>query len=143
MPVVAVNYVECYECGTRIPLLASSLAGKLGYPTDSSTDGIDVFFACPQCKHVAPSHIPFQREQLGIPAGKQSPDDRVPCVVLLECDQGDCRSQISILAAVEIGIPRPQVKALIRGWQFDKRVTCPAGDAQTKAGRVLKITMGI
>jgi len=143
MPVVSVNKIYCYsfDCEKTTPLLASTLEQKLGYRPIPSRDDIPILFGCPQCKHVAHSEIPFLREPLGIPAASESPDDKVPCVVLLECDQEGCESRIPVLTAMALGTSNSQVTALVREWQFDTGVTCSDGHQQTKAQKIVKLTI--
>jgi hypothetical protein len=148
MPTVQVNHVPCYhtdesgeECA-QTPLLSASLSRKLGYPIETSKNGIAVNFACPHCKYVTRSEIPFLQGSLGIPAGIQYPDDGVPCVVLLECVRRGYRFQVSVLAAVGSGITRPRVEALVREWHFDRGVICEGGHEQTRAGKIVGVAFG-
>jgi phage FluMu protein Com len=124
MQPVLVKNIHCFCCDTPTPLLTSSLEGKLGYRSTSSTYGIEIFFACPHCKTVGQSSIPVQSERRTIVEGQQSPADTVPFCVLLECAQAGCEFRISILGAAKRGTMHSQVQNLCRTWKFGREVQC-------------------
>ena len=124
MPTVLVKNLHCDVCDKPTPLLASSLEEKLGYRSNSSTYGIELFFACPHCKTVGQSSIPVQSERLTIVEGQQHPGDIAPFRVLLECAQAGCEARIGILGTARTGTRNSQVQNVCRIWKFGREVQC-------------------
>jgi hypothetical protein len=124
MPIVLVKNVRCEVCDKPTPLLVSSLEERLGYRSNSSTYGIQVFFACPHCSTIAQSELPVLTERLEIAEGQQHPGDRVPIRVLLECAQTGCAARIEVLGTVKTGTSNSRARDACRNWKFGREVQC-------------------
>jgi hypothetical protein len=114
------------------------LEEKLGFQTIPTTGGTPVNFACPHCKRVAHSEIPFRAGQLEIAEGSKYPDDVGPCEILLDCDRNKCEEKTVILGAVKYGKDGPLVHPLIRVLQLGTGVTCQAGHTQKALGELFR-----
>jgi hypothetical protein len=144
MPIVLVKNLHCDgpDCDRPTPLLASILEEKLDYRPNSSTYGIDLFFACPHCKLVGQSSIPVQSERRTIEEGQQSPTDIVPFRVTLECAQLGCESHIEVLGTARRHTTHSQVQNVCRIWKFGREVQCEKMHRPARPLRVVSLVMG-
>jgi len=117
--------ILCRNCDKPTMLPWSNLVQTVANRLDPSTDVQQVFFACPHCATVGQANnvpvIPHAstREDTALHA------DKVPFVVLLECDQKGCQSQIGVLGTASKGAGQDQVRTLCRTWnKFGVEVKC-------------------
>jgi hypothetical protein len=119
---VLVKNIRCYICDTSTPISISSLEEKLGYR--SSPLGIELFFACPDCKTVGQSEVPMQSQRLAIAEDGPHSAATVACRVLLACDKPGCDSRIEVLGTMKKDVTSSQLQTEYRLWKFSREVQC-------------------
>src|SRR5258708_7076016 len=126
MKVVLMKEILCRSCVRLTRHRVSTLEQIFRYLPESAKADQRINFACPGCKHLANVSVPDETKAFECPDNTQHPDGTISYLVMLGCDQKNCRLQITIFAPMEPGTSSDQANARTTEWIYDD-LTCQKG----------------
>jgi hypothetical protein len=119
-------FIRCSHCDLTLFLLETSLAEIVQCRRASTTGDPLLTFLCPGCKHANQFDYENRLKKPAILSDEQYQDIEPAFIFVVGCGDGNCDSQVELIALCDPGTTKEQLWTEIAFWKMDG-ICCKSG----------------